>query len=171
MFLEHANAADFELLVSWLYRKTLPQFSKDSKETAKKQAWDYYSLYTAAVGWELPGLQNTIIDQFRTAPKDSTYPLTWFSSPQINTIFNQTSKDSPQRRYIIDTFLFNSCRYHSDDIATYSTVEVQLENGNHDFVMDYCKALLGVVASTKVKDPKRKARCEYHVHEDGKMCT
>lgn len=155
----------FELLITWLYRRTIPAISTDDEDLAQAQARNYIGLYLSAGKWDLPGLQNSIIDLLRARP---TCDLGWFPRSLVKKIYVNTNIGSPLRSYVVDTFIAKS--YYWDESQRQIMVSEHLGYGNGRFVVECYEAVMGIVARNKIRDPNRKGACLYHVHEKGKKC-
>lgn len=129
----------FSLFIDWLYRKTLPQISRNDEETAKAQVEQYVKLYLSAEEWGIADLKNLIIDTIRAR---KTCDMGWFPAGPIKHIYDRTESGSPLRRYIVDNFLFKSSRgkgayiFYWSDSARGAELKEHLQVGNFDFVLD-----------------------------------
>ena len=174
VYLPKMNPEIFGLLVNWLYRRTLKKLSPDCEDGAMDQVALYIELYIDAENtYNMPELQNSITDLFRARP---TCSLGWFPTEEIGQIYEETSKSSPLRRYIVDTFVFKSYGWKaSSNVAERfpkreDKLRAQLDAGNQQFVLDCYDALMETVSQGKIEDPNDKPRCTYHVHEEGEKC-
>lgn len=169
----------FELLISWLYRKNLKPISTADEDDAKEEVELYIDLYLRACDWNMPELQNALLDRIRVR---STCEYGFFPRKLINTIYKRTQPLSPLRSYIVDSFIHKGIEWDEDGgledpidaqytLTRKRALTVQLEAGNQDFVLDCYEALFQLCAKSKIRDPDRKTGCVYHRHESGGKCV
>ena len=169
----------FELLISWLYRRTLNPISTADEDVAKEEVALYIYLYLKACDWNMLELQNALLDQIRVRP---TCEYGFFPRKLINTIYNRTQPLSPLRSYVVDSFIHKGIEWNeegdledpTDPEYTWTrkrALKVQLEAGNREFVLDCYEALFQLCAKSKIRDPDRKTGCVYHKHESGGKCA
>ena len=165
----------FELLIVWLYRKTLKAISTIDPKVGMKEVLLYFHLYCRADVWKMDELQNALMDRLR-ARRSREYEL--FSPKLIKTIYENTQSHSPLRSYFIDSFIFEGIGMSDDPdvedpikgsfIGTRKdALAAQLAAGNHAFILDCYEALFQLCAKSKIRDPDRRTGCAYHRHVGG----
>lgn len=157
----------FELFEHWLRNKTLDELDTDNEDVAKHEMLEYLELYFEATKWGIQDLENLIMDRFRERYKceDGYFPCFL-----IKKIYDNTEEGAPLRRYIVDSFLFKSAEWESDNLA--EAFNRHFEKGNRGFLLDCYRAALKL-AKGKVHDAdchERSPGCDYHKHSDGKEC-
>ena len=175
----------FELLISWLYRKTVKAISTDDEEIAKKEVGVYICLYFKACIWDMHELQNALMDRIRARP---TCELGYFPPRLIKLIYDvikifcgDTKPLCPLRSYIVDSFIYKGMKWnegngptdpHDGDciLTRKRALKAQMDAGNHEFVLDCYEALFQLCAKSKIRDPDRKTGCLYHKHKEGERC-
>lgn len=168
----------FELLISWLYRKSLKAISTADEEVAMEEAELSVRMYLRACEWDMHELQNALIDRVRVR---TTCVYGCFPQQLIKTIYEKTEPTSPLRSYIVDSFIYKGIEWDEeanieapiagDDLLTRkSALKTQLDAGNQTFVLDCYEALFQLCAKSKIRDPDRRTGCVYHTHEEGEEC-
>ena len=175
--LKAEDPAVFELLISWLYRKKLNPIST-TDGVAKEQATLYIDLYLRACAWEMRELQNALVDKLRAR---QTCVYGFFSRPLITKIYQATEPQSSLRSYVVDSFIHKGIQWNegarladliSEDLflTRKRALKLQLDWGNHDFVLDCYEALFQLCAESRIRDPDKRKGCLYHNHEKGERC-
>ena len=164
----------FELLIVWLYRKTLKTISTTDPKVAMEEVSLYFHLYFRAGVWGMDELQNALMDQLR-ARRSREYEL--FSRKLIKKIYENTQSHSPLRSYFVDSFIFEGIGGDDPDVedpvkgsfmgTRRDALAAQLDAGNHAFVLDCYEALFQLCAKSKIRDPDRRTGCVYHRHLEG----
>ena len=168
----------FELLLIWLYRKTLKAISTTDEEVAQREAALYISLYLRACAWKIFELQDALIDELRLR---KTCEYGFFPRKLIKKIYESTKSPSPLRSYMVDSFLHKGIKWNEGarlaDPVTGSLIltrkralKNQLDAGNQDFVLDCYEALFQLCARSKIRDPDRRTGCVYHRHVEAGKC-
>lgn len=158
----------FELFEHWLDKKTLDELDPDDEQEAKHRMLEYLELYFEVDEWEIPDLQNDIMDRFRGR---QTCEDGYFPAFLISKIYENTEEGAPLRRYIVNSFLYKSADWFSNQLDP--IFEHQVEKGNTAFLLDCYKAALalanGKIHDAEVEDGEDPG-CEYHIHKEGKEC-
>lgn len=168
----------FELLIGWLYRNNLNAISTTDEEVAKEEVALSVDLYLRACEWDMPELQNALIDRMRIR---TTCEYGFFPRKLIKTIYKSTEPLSPLRSYIVDSFIYKGIQWDEDAeiegpidenffLTRKSALRFQLDAGNQEFVLDCYEALFQLCAKSKIRDPDRRTGCVYHAHKGGKKC-
>lgn len=168
----------FELLLIWLYRKTLKAISTTDEEDAQEEAALYISLYLRACDWKILELQDAVIDALRLR---KTCEYGFFPRKLIKKIYESTKSTSPLRSYIVDSFLHKGIEWNegagladpvtgSLNLTRKRALKTQLDAGNQDFVLDCYEALFQLCARSKIRDPDRRTGCVYHRHGRAGKC-
>lgn len=160
----------FELLIGWLYRKTVNEISTADESVAKEEVTLYVDLYLRAYEWDMHELQNALMDRMRAR---TTCVYGYFPRALIKKIYECTKSLSPLRSYIVDSFIYKGIQW--DEQATISwtrttALKSQLDAGNHLFVLDCYEALFQLCAKSKIREPDRRTGCAYHTHKEGETC-
>lgn len=168
----------FELLIGWLYRKTLNAISTTDDSVAEEEATLYVGLYLRAYEWDIHELQNALMDRLRAR---ITCVYGYFSRKLIKTIYENTKSPSPLRSYVVDSFIYKGIRWdedagiedliHEGFMTRKTALKSQLDAGNYLFVLDCYEALFQLCAKSKIRDPDRRTGCAYHTHREGERCT
>ena len=168
----------FELLLIWLYRKTLKAISTTDEEVAQREAALYISLYLRAGDWKILELQDALIDELRLR---KTCEHGFFPRKLIKKIYERTKSPSPLRSYIVDSFLHKGIKWNERarltdpvtarlNLTRKRALKNQLDAGNQDFVLDCYEALFQLCARSKIRDPDRRTGCVYHRHVEAGKC-
>ena len=155
----------WDLFVNWLYRGSLKDVCVENEEIAENQLGQYILLYIQAERWAIPALQNKIMDSWTTSVWD-------WSSCNVNVIhdiYKRTTRDSPLRSYVVDSFLSWDADCENGSRAAH--LKSQLNNGNGEFVIECYEALMQLTPKSKLRVPDSKTGCTYHKHEDGEECS
>lgn len=155
----------FDLLIPWLYHKTFKAISATDEEVAEEQATLYVDLYLRACVWQMPELQNVVMDRLR-ARQNCVHEL--FPRKLINKIYQKTEPQSPLRTYVVDSFIHQSVDWSKDRVK--HVLKTLSDADGQEFVLDFGAAMFQLRAKSKIRDPDRKTGCMYHTHKEGEKC-
>ena len=179
IFLSEEDPKAFELLISWLYRKSLKAISTIDEGIAGAEGSVYVELYLRACQWGMLDLQIALIDQLRFR---GISECGFFPPKLIGTIYAKLEPHSPLRLYIVDSFVYKGVQWEKNEMIPDPTdidqlltrkraLKTQLDAGNQEFVLDCYEAMFQLCTKSNIRDPDLKAGCIYHTHEDGKLCS
>ena len=168
----------FELLISWLYRKTLKAICTTDEKVAMEEVILYVSAYLRACEWEMHELQNALMNRVRDR---RTCDYGYFPRSLIKKIYESTKPMSPLRSYIVDSFIYKGVKWNENgtlidpihpslSLTRKRALQTQLNAGNQEFVLDCYEALFQLCAKSKIRDPDCKTGCVYHTHKEGEKC-
>ena len=160
----------FELLISWLYRKTLNAISTIDEEVAKEEVALYIDLYLRACEWKMEELQNALVDRVRVR---TTCEYGYFPRKLIKKIYENTN-------IAVTSPLLHRRQLHPQghrmgtDMASRpadACSNLQLDAGNPRLRARLLRKRCSSAAPrSKIRDPDRRSGCVYHAHGDGGKC-
>ena len=170
-----------ELLITWLYRKTLKAISTIDENVAKEEATAYVDLYLRACAWEIRELQNSIMDRLRARQVHSNV----LSTHSITKIYLSQKPWSLEARsallsYTDAKFVYLVIKLNEDRSRLYPIdaspalilkpeLHSLLDDGDRAFVEDYVGAIFQLYTSP-ISNPDKRTGCHYHKHKEGEAC-
>lgn len=154
------STAEFEILLSWLYRRTIPPISNTSAASAKKVN-RYLAFYINASQWGMHDLQDAVMDIIRAYFASNSSAIC-FPESSIKILSARLDVDSPLRRYIVDVCAHKI--YQNSIVGRRIFIKSQLKHGNLDFAMDLYERLLIKENASGPGNPNQGAKNAYHHH-------
>ena len=171
----------FELLISWLYRKTLKAISTIDENVAKEEVTVYIDLYFRAWAWNIHELQDSIMDRLRARQAHSNV----LSEHVITKIYSKPPRfgivESPLHAYIGEKLIYLVTKLYGDrsrqdptDAGPAVILKPELHSLWNDrdraFMVDYVGAVFQLYMTSSISDPDTETGCVYHTHKEGERC-
>ena len=171
----------FELLICWLYRKTLKAISTTDENVAKEEVTVYVDLYLRACAWNIHELQNSIMNRLRARQAHSNV----LSTHVITKIFCEPLRSgipqSPLHAYIREKLIYLVTELYEDrsrqdptDAGPALILKPELHSlwndRNRAFMVDYVGAVFQLYMTSSISDPDTTTGCVYHTHKEGERC-
>ena len=137
---------------------------------AKVQVNGYIVIYLNAERWAIPGPQNNIMDNFRAwTIRSSDRPR----DTLIGYIYKYTSRGSPLRSYVVDSFLSQSSLWDADseNDRPAARLKAQLDYDNQKFVLECFKAVMQLTSTSELLAQGIKMGYTYHKYKKGEKCS
>ncbi|CAF9938559.1 hypothetical protein IMSHALPRED_000846 [Imshaugia aleurites] len=160
----------FELLISWLYRKTLNAISTIDEEVAKEEVALYIDLYLRACEWKMEELQNALMDRVRVR---TTCEHGYFPRKLIK-------KNLRENNIAVTSPLLHRQQLHPQGASNGNghgietrqcLLKLQLDAGQPRLRARLLRKRCSSAApKSKIRNPDRRSRCVYHKHGDGGKC-
>ena len=129
-----------QLLVFWLYRRSLPEIGPDLDDAEKYDGGHtpLIDLYLMAEIWDMPEFREAVMSRI---DKLLSRVKTWFDSEEVAFIYKQTTFGHPLRQYAVRKFLEYSERSWPELSFEHFVMGEYAEECSH-FVDDCCSEVV-----------------------------